>query len=81
MALLRALQQNIYLVGLMENDEMRILTPKGPTMLKWVFEHLVGFINRRNDLMPFGLCVGQRIFVYLSDKANFIINKFVDGEL
>ena len=31
--------------------------------------------------MPLELCVGWRVFVYLSNKTNFNQNKFVDGEL
>ena len=31
--------------------------------------------------MPLQFCVDWRVFVYLSNKTNFIQNKFVDSEL
>ena len=38
-------------------------------------------MNRKNDPIPLELCVGWRVFVYISNKTNFIENIFVDGEL
>ena len=44
-------------------------------------KHSASFINKRNDLMPLELCIGWRVFVYLSKNTNFTQRKLMDGEL
>ena len=44
-------------------------------------KHWIGFISRRNDPKSLELCIGCRLFVYLSNKTNFTKNKFMKSEL
>ena len=51
-------------------------------MLKWFFrihDRLPGSIKYKNSPISMGLCVGCRDFENLSNKTNFIQNKFADN--